>query len=46
MTSVGRLKEFSRRHIQKVVCEQLQQANLSIPKWEKILSDLVITAVE
>ena len=45
-TSVSRLLEFSQRHINKVVCEQLFVNNLEVRKWEKMLTDFVIRAVE
>ena len=41
-----RLFEYSRRHIEKVVCEQLFLNDLSTEKWERILTDFVLKAVE
>lgn len=45
-TSVSRLYEFSKRHICKVVCEQIFVHDLSAKKWEKLLTDFVVKAVE
>lgn len=43
---MARLKEFSKRHIQKVVSEQLIHNELSLEKWEEILTGFVMQAVE
>ena len=45
-TSVSRIYEFSKRHICKIVCEQLFVHDLSAKKWEKFLTDFVMKAVE
>ena len=41
-----RLGEYSHRHIQKVVTEQLYLNELSCKKWEVKLTDFVLRAVE
>ena len=38
--------EYSKRHIQKVVCQQLNINDLSVPKWESMLTKFVLKAVE
>ena len=45
-TSVSRIEDFSKRHICKVVCEQLFIHDLSFKKWEKLLTGFVMRAVE
>ena len=41
-----RLTEYSKRHIQKVVTEQLYMNELSCHKWEAKLTEFVLKAVE
>ena len=46
VSSAGRLLDYSKRHIEKVVCEQLFLNELSADKWEKMLTEFVMKAVE
>jgi hypothetical protein len=41
-----RLKEFSQRHISKVVAEELLAKNLNVRKWHNILYGFIHKAVE
>ena len=43
---MARLFEFSKSHIKKVVCEQLFVNDLSAAKWESMLTEFVMKAVE
>ena len=45
-SSVERLLDYSKRHIKKVVCEQLFLNELNADKWERMLTEFVMTAVE
>lgn len=44
--TMDRLTEYSKRHIQKVVTEQLYMNELSCRKWEAKLTEFVLKAVE
>ena len=46
MSDLSSLMEYSKRHIQKVVVEQLFLNELSHDKWESLLTDFVMKAVE
>ena len=46
LSSLTKLIEYSKRHIEKVVCEQLFLNDLKADKWESMLTNFVMKAVE
>ena len=46
LSSLTKLIEYSKRQIEKVVCEQLFLNDLKADKWESMLTNFVMKAVE